>query len=100
MKSSSVTTEDPEDQVDDDNDEDGDADYEDEEEEEEEEEGPLAELRRRAPDVTITLVKTGQQQENSRLNSKANHNKVIIFTLISGSLLSMQSLTISLNFFY
>lgn len=30
---------------------------------EEEEDGPLAELRRRAPDVTITVVKPGQQQK-------------------------------------
>ncbi|XP_069988996.1 serine-rich adhesin for platelets [Penaeus vannamei] len=34
---------------------------EEEEEEEEVEDGPLAELRRRAPDVTITVVRPGQQ---------------------------------------
>lgn len=32
-----------------------------EEDEEVEEDGPLAELRRRAPDVTITVVRPGQQ---------------------------------------
>lgn len=37
--------------------EDEELDEEEEEEEEEEEDGPLAELRRRAPDVTITVVK-------------------------------------------
>lgn len=41
--------------------------YEMSEENEEEEDGPLAELRRRAPDVTITVVKPGQKTPNQRI---------------------------------
>ncbi|ROT72165.1 hypothetical protein C7M84_009454 [Penaeus vannamei] len=48
---------------------------EEEEEEEEVEDGPLAELRRRAPDVTITVVRPGQQTSRTASSPQHSHLK-------------------------
>lgn len=50
-----------------------------EDDEEEEEDGPLAELRRRAPDVTITVVKPGQKTAS---NQRAIPKQQVSLTIV------------------